>query len=157
RAFRGFLELGQRLALASNRDVFRRETALDIHPKFALGQIAYVPHRSFHGVASAEVLSDRLCLGGRFNHHQRVFVLLCHSHSVLADQDRRRAYGSSGAPPTKQTVSSQLPINQPAGLSVPRGGLAMPPTTLPRPGVRVSTPHANLALAEQSNYLKPNE
>ncbi len=65
------LELGDHLLLRLDDLVDRLEPVLDVHADLALGQVHHVAHRGLHHVARAQVLLDRLRLGGRLHHHQR--------------------------------------------------------------------------------------
>src|SRR5438046_2687897 len=67
----GLLDLGEGLRLFLDGDVFGGEAVVDIHAELALRQVAHVPHRRLDRVARAEVLADRLRLGGRFDDHER--------------------------------------------------------------------------------------
>ena len=60
----GFLDLGERLRLLLDRHVLGREAVVHIHAELALGEVADVPHGRFDRVATAQVLADRLRLGG---------------------------------------------------------------------------------------------
>src|SRR5882724_5665403 len=67
RGFRGLLDFGEGLGLLLDGHVLGREAVLDVHAQLALRQIAQVPHRRLDGVARAQVLADRLRLGGRLD------------------------------------------------------------------------------------------
>ena len=62
RALGHFLQLGQRLTLAPNGDVFGRKAVLDVDTELALGQIPQVTHGRLHRVTLPEVFPDRSCL-----------------------------------------------------------------------------------------------
>src|SRR2546425_940359 len=67
RGFRGLLDFGEGLGLLLDGHVLGREAVLDVHAELALRQIAQVPHGRLDGVARAQVLADRLRLGGRLD------------------------------------------------------------------------------------------
>src|SRR2546426_12221409 len=67
RGLRGLLDFGEGLGLLLDGHVLGREAVLDVHAELALRQIAQVPHRRLDGVARAQVLADRLRLGGRLD------------------------------------------------------------------------------------------
>src|SRR5256886_705203 len=50
------------------------EVVLDVHAELALRQVAHVPHGRLDRVARAQVLADRLGLGGGFDDDQRTFA-----------------------------------------------------------------------------------
>src|SRR5207247_1359648 len=52
-------------------DVFGGEAVVDVHAELALRQVADVPHGRLDRVARAQVLADRLGLGGRFDDDER--------------------------------------------------------------------------------------
>ena len=52
--------------------VLRLEALLLVHAELGLGQVADVPHRGLDDVLRVQILLDRLDLGGRLHHHQRL-------------------------------------------------------------------------------------
>src|SRR5205823_2832399 len=70
----GFLDLGEGLCLFLDGDVFGGEAVLDVHAELALRQVAHVPHGRLDRVARAQVLADRLGLGGGFDDDERTFA-----------------------------------------------------------------------------------
>jgi hypothetical protein len=71
RALRRFLDFGEGLRLFLDRHVLGGEAVVDVHAEFPGRQVADVPHGRLHSEAAAEVLPDRLGLGGRFDDDQR--------------------------------------------------------------------------------------
>src|SRR5256885_254571 len=71
RLLRRLLDLGEGLRLLLDGDVLRREAVVDVHAQLALRQVADVSHGRLDGVARAEVLADRLRLGGRLDDDER--------------------------------------------------------------------------------------
>ncbi len=65
------LELGQGLRLALDGDVLGLEAVLDVDAELAGGQVAEVADGGLHVVAAAQVLADRLGLGGRLDDDER--------------------------------------------------------------------------------------
>src|SRR5438477_585839 len=71
RGLRGALDLGERFRLFLDRHVLGREAVLHVHAELALRQIAQVPHGRLDRVACAQVLTDRLGLGGGLDDDER--------------------------------------------------------------------------------------
>ena len=65
------LEVGQRLGLALDGDVLGLEVTVDVYAELAGRQIPEVPDGGLHVIAGAEILADRLGLGGRLDDHER--------------------------------------------------------------------------------------
>ena len=70
-ALGGLLQLRERLGLALDGDVLGLEPVLDVHAELPRGQVADVADRGLHVVAGAEILADRLGLGGRLDDDER--------------------------------------------------------------------------------------
>jgi len=91
--------LGQLLELvddlvAALEDLVLGDKRLEVDAHALAGQVAHVPHRRLHDEAVAEVLVDRLRLGGRFDDHQGLSeglsVGLGHPYSSRPSSLRRR-------------------------------------------------------------------
>ena len=75
-------QLGHGLDPALDNLVSGLEVASYVDAELSLGQIADVPERRFDDVAAAEVLADRLRLGGRLDDYERATRLLAFTHDV---------------------------------------------------------------------------
>jgi hypothetical protein len=71
RILRRALQVGDRLLLAGDRHELGLEALVDVDAELLLGQIHDVPDGSAHAVAAAQVLADRLRLGGRLDDDKR--------------------------------------------------------------------------------------
>jgi hypothetical protein len=71
RVMRGFLDLGQRLFLAGDRNVLRSETLLDVDAELFFREVADVTDGRFHAVAAPEVLAQGLRLARGLHDDER--------------------------------------------------------------------------------------
>ena len=82
RSLGGGPQFANDLFLRRDDAVMRHESIFDVDSQLVLGQVFDMSYRCFYVKTPAEILLDRLCLGGRFDYDQRI----CHKrgHTITA-------------------------------------------------------------------------